>query len=351
MPSLDKQTRQLINAARLLGSGPLSIFLEDATLIRLCAIVAGDLDQPTLVAPIADPDEWAAGYYHIPLQWFNQPVAATVTLTDVFLSLQGHVEDFATYFRGLCELHKRRVKFQRILEQQPIPRLATVIPRSLLEFGLRPPEALTSWLIWRKWLYDVDNRSAQETGYLFEPILAAAIGGVPYAAGRSPVRRLGETERGRQVDCLDGRDAYEFKMRVTLAASGQGRFQEELSFARDCQASGYVSILLVLDPTPSLRLDDLAAVYQQYGGTAYIGDDAWAHIASKAGRVMGLFVEKYIHTPLREVSSTHPALQPLRLVQTESAIQIEIGTQQFVLSRSGPTLDFTEHEISELESL
>jgi hypothetical protein len=31
-----------------------------------------------------------------------------------------------------------------------------------------------------EWLYDIDNRSAQETGYLFEPILAAAIGGIPY---------------------------------------------------------------------------------------------------------------------------------------------------------------------------
>ncbi len=314
MPTLDKQTRQLINAARLLGSGPLPIFLEDATLIRLCAVVAADLNQPALVAPIIGPDELAAGYYHIPLDWFEQPPVTAVTLAEIFLVLQEQIEDFATYFRGLCELHKRRVKFQRILEQQPIPRLQTVLPRSLLEFGLRPADALTSWLIWRKWLYDVDNRAAQETGYLFEPILASAIGGVPYAAGRSPVRRLGDTERGRQIDCLDGRDAYEFKMRVTLAASGQGRFQEELSFARDCQASGYVPVLLVLDPTPSLRLDDLAAAYQQYGGSAYSGDNAWTHIRGNAGSVMGLFVEKYIHTPLRAISSTPRTLQPLRLV-------------------------------------
>jgi hypothetical protein len=105
-------------------------------------------------------------------------------------------------------------------------------------------------------LNDIDNRSAQETGYLFEPILAAAISGIPFAAAKSPIKRTDNPRQGRQVDCLDGKLAYEFKMRVTIAASGQGRFQEELAFARDCYHSGYIPVLLVLDPTPSARSKD-----------------------------------------------------------------------------------------------
>lgn len=58
---------------------------------------------------------------------------------------------------------------------------------------------------------------------LFEPILAAALGGVPFPAKKSPVKRAEDPTKGRQVDCVVDRDAYEFKIRVTIAASGQGR--------------------------------------------------------------------------------------------------------------------------------
>src|SRR5207245_2002841 len=57
------------------------------------------------------------------------------------------------------------------------------------------------------------------------------------SAKKSPIKRTDNPKFGRQVDCLDGKHAYEFKMRVTIAASGQGRFKEELDFARDCNQS------------------------------------------------------------------------------------------------------------------
>jgi hypothetical protein len=57
------------------------------------------------------------------------------------------------------------VKFGKILEVQAIPKIETIVPRCLLEYGMRPAESLASWMVWRKWLYDVDNRSAQETGW------------------------------------------------------------------------------------------------------------------------------------------------------------------------------------------
>lgn len=336
----DKECRQLVNRARTLGTGALSISLADDELLRICAIVAVDLNKENLVSNILANGALPNGYYSVSLEWFSQPVPISTNFQEIFLLLKANILDFATYFEKLCELHKRRLKFKLILEHQALPQMEQIVPRCLLEFGLRPSETLASWLVWRKWLYDIDNRSAQETGYLFEPILAAAIGGVPYAAKKSPIKRTGDPLKGRQVDCLDGELAYEFKMRVTIAASGQGRFQEELDFAQDCHNSGYKPILLVLDPTPSIRLNDLKAEYAKYGGDAYIGNDAWKHLEDKAGDVMGKFIEKYVRTPLREVDMTFHNLQPLQLINTDTEILIQIGNQKISIVRTGFTLDY-----------
>jgi hypothetical protein len=197
----------------------------------------------------------------------------------------GHqqIPDFNTYLRCLSELHKRRRKYAMILAAQPLPTMVQVSPRALIEYGQVNTEALASWLTWRKFFYDLDNRSAQETGYLFEPILAAAIGGEPKGARSKVVVRKGDASKGRQVDCWkvtpEGQKlAYEFKLRVTIAASGQGRFGEEIQFAQDCEYSGAVPMLIVLDPTPNARLDDLIAAYRNAGGDAFIGDEAWRHL-------------------------------------------------------------------------
>lgn len=342
MSTLDKEMWQLINAARILGTGPFSVYLEDDELLRLCAVIAADLQLPQLVGALARQPELGNGYYAVPLEWFSQPVADMVRFPDVFARLRRAEPDFPTYFKGLSELHKRRQKFQLILEHQALPRIEQIVPRCLLEYGLKPSAALASWLVWRKWLYDIDNRSAQETGYLFEPILTAALGGVAYAATKSPIKRADHPTRGRQVDCIDGKMAYEFKMRVTIAASGQGRFREELDFARDCQGSGYTPILLVLDPTPSNRLDELTREYTRYAGRAYVGDEAWRHIEDKAGHTMGLFVEKYVRAPLREVDAAFSRLQPISLEQTASVVEIRIGDTPFTVRRSRLQLDLAE---------
>lgn len=344
----DKETRQLINRARTLGSGSLSIYLEDHELLRLCAVVATDLKKQHLLSDITIGDELSKGYFGVPLGWFSQLIVEERSFMDVFLLLKQNIVDFATYFEKLCELHKRRLKFNLILKHQSFPHIEQIVPRCLLEFGLRPPEVLASWLVWRKWLYDVDNRAAQETGYLFEPILAAAIGGVPYAAKKSPIRRADDPLKGRQIDCLDGKLAYEFKMRVTDASSGQGRMREELDFARDCSASGYIPVLLVLDATLSSKLTNLKAEYEKYGGYAYIGDDAWKHIEEKAGQVMGTFVEKYVKAPLQEVEEIYKNLQPIHLTSTATEISVQVGMQVFSLSRSEANLDFMESSDSDL---
>lgn len=344
---LDTETKQLINSARRLGGKGLPINLTDGELLRLCAVVAIDVGQEAQVRDIATPEEVGQGYYALPLSWFARPLINAPPLGEMILRLKDSIPDFLTYFKSLCAIHKRRLKFRQILEHQALPQMEQIVPRSLLEFGLIESEAPASWLVWRKWLYDVDNRAAQETGYLFEPILAAALGGVPYAASTSPIRRLDDPNKGRQVDCIEGMMAYEFKMRVTIAASGQGRFQEELAFARDCQASGYTPILLVLDPTSSPRLQVLSEEYQKYGGETYIGAEAWRYIEAKAGETMGRFVAKYVRVPLTEVEASYHQLLPLRLVESESRIVIEIGGQQIVVDRLGPQYELTDEPIED----
>jgi hypothetical protein len=169
---------------------------------------------------------------------------------------------------------------------------------------------LAALLFWRKWLYDIDNRAAQETGYLFHPIVARAIGGASYSASKSPIRRHNEPGRGREVDCIRDSQAYEIKIRLTIAASGQGRWPEELAFPLDCQQSGYRPVLIVLDATPNVKLGELVAAFQRHGGMAYLGAEAWRYLESLAGPAMAAFLEKYVRRPLENVLQTAPVELP-----------------------------------------
>ncbi|MFT4178024.1 MAG: hypothetical protein QM612_00950 [Thermomonas sp.] len=289
-------------------------------------------------------------YYEIPQSWFQEPIE----LEDgqhVALMKLGHdqIEDFSTYLRCISELHKRRRKYTMILSAQPMPTMVQVSPRSLMEFGTTKSEALASWLTWRKFFYDLDNRSAQETGYLFEPILAAAIGGEQKSAKTKVVTRTGDDSKGRQVDCWkvlpnDERLAYEFKLRVTIAASGQGRFGEEIQFAEDARNSNATPILIVLDPTMSPRLEDLQRAYEAKGGRAYLGEDAWAHLEEEAGNVMSKFIEKYVRCPIEEISrfervvedrpgKAHLDLLPLRALYEAGRITLQLGDFTREISR------------------
>lgn len=349
-PTLDQRSKMLINKARNLGGKGPTVSLEDNELLRLCSIVAYDLEQTVVIKKLAEGTDVSNGYYGVPLEWFNQPIAKNTDFIETYIELKETIQDFETYFANLCEIHKHRIKFKRILETQRLPQVEPIVPRCLLEYKLIPSETLASWLVWRKWLYDIDNRAAQETGYLFEPILAASIGGIPYSAKKSPIRRTDKPSLGRQVDCLEGKNAYEFKMRVTIAASGQGRFREELDFARDCYSSKYIPNLLVLDPTLSTRLEELMAEYAKYGGSAYVGNEAWKHIENKAGVTMGKFVEKYVRLPLKEVDVSYRELAPIQLLKAKNAIIIQVGEQSFSISRNKPQTDYGEAENDELGS-
>lgn len=172
-------------------------------------------------------------------------------------------------------------------------------PRALLQFGRLSSEALVSLLFWRKWFFDIDNRAGQETGYLFEPVIAHAIGGTPAPSTKSPVKRHKNRAKGRQVDCLIDDRAYELKIRVTIAASGQGRWQEELDFPVDCRKSGFKPVLVCMDGTPNPKLDALAAAFRKQNGEVHIGEHAWAHLEKLAGKTMAAFLERYVRGPIQ----------------------------------------------------
>jgi hypothetical protein len=326
--------KKLFSAARILGNGDDRVTLSENELFCLLAQCCRDLSIQASVSRLPDlsvPPP-SLDYYRLPLAWFQASQVgcpSSSALVESLAACVAHEPDFRLYFENLAALHKRRLKYQRILSTQPRPTMNQIGPRSLLEFGGVNDQLLASWLVWRKWIFDVDNRAAQETGYLFEPVLASCLGGEAVGSRNSPVKRLNDrgqpTDEGRQIDCYDGESqlAYEFKLRVTIAASGQGRFGEELSFPVECRAAGLTPVLVVLDPTPSPRLTELIAKFTENGGRHYVGADAWAHMDSKAGKTMAVFLERYIRPPLTEMA-THAETRPETIQLSWSADEISI---------------------------
>ena len=244
------------------------------------------------------------------------------------------------YMKNLCALYRRRVKYYYILKNQSFPNAEQIVPRSLLEYGNCENQLLADWLEWRKWIFDIDNRSAQETGYVFEPILASCLGGEPVSGKNSPVRRIDEngnpTENRRQVDCFikDSAEVYELKMRVTIAASGQGRFNEEMTFPKEAQKAGLTPILVVFDGNESDLLNKLKKQYQDCGGKYYIGDDAWNMLRERAGVEMGIFINKYIYPPINSMElflKSNP--NEVTLSKNDSQIIISGLNGQYIIDR------------------
>lgn len=329
---LSKAQSSAFEKARAPGSGGQAVSLSDSAVRALVALTARDLAlSPLAGLSTLDTREF---YEFAPHDFALGGETSGLSAYDALLQI-GPL-DTDTYFLSLAALHRARLKYANILRLQMTPSLEQVGPRGLLQYGELSAESLGSLLILRKWMYDIDNRAAQETGNLFEPVMAGAIGGSTIPAGSSPVRRDG-TGRGRQVDCLRGANAYEIKIRVTIAASGQGRWNEELSYPADCEASGFRPMLLVLDGTINPKLTELAATFIQHGGDAFIGEDAWAHLESEAGPTMSKFVEKYIHGPLDDLLNRTPTdISELRVRLRSNSIQLQIGDETLHVDRKAP---------------
>lgn len=336
--------KDLYRKARLLTGGHPEIKLGQAEIYALLLLICRDLGwKPERIGlPPALSTIPTGSYYSIPEGWFLNHANAPGTngLQEALEAALAIETDFGMYFSNLCALHKRRLKFRGILSTQPKPTMDQVGTRGLLEYGTYPDRFLFNWLVWRKWIFDIDNRSGQETGYLFEPVLTRCLGGEAVDAKSSPVKRIGEDgepkKGGRQIDCYveEEKLAYEFKIRLTIAASGQGRWDEELSFPKECVAAGIRPVLVVLDPTPSNRLEQLRDLFLQLGGQVFIGEAAWAHIGERAGRTMASFVERYIKPALEAASDFDTSrIDPISMDWQGNAVVIRIGSTERRISR------------------
>ena len=339
--ALTHAQRAILEKARALGGGGQAVALNDGACRFLLGNIARDLG---LLAHFPElPGEIPPFFGPYPLSSLELPGGDFVPLFERLVGLDQNAD---TYFGCLAALHKARLKYERILEVQPLPTIDQVGPRGLLQFGTMSARALTGFLLWRKLMFDIDNRAGQETGYLFEPIIAHAIGGVPAPSRKSPVKRTRDPRKGRQVDCIRGNRAYEFKIRVTIAASGQGRWSEELEFPVDCRKSGFMPVLVVLDPTTNPKLTELAKTFRDNGGEVFIGQEAWRHLESTAGPTLGRFLETYVHGPIAALLAELPEEMPeLVLNMTDDLLTLSVDGEEFSMTRSQPEVS----EVSEIE--
>lgn len=330
----------LVERTRSVGAASEAEALSESDCLFLIATIARDLG---LASSFPELRGRLPSFFEADIR--NRPELVGPSFPELFERLLSLESDADSFFACLGALYKARLKYANILRMQPLPTMDQVGPRGLLQYGCLCPEALAGFLRWRKWLFDIDNRAGQETGYLFEPIIAGAIGGTAVSARKSPVRRATDGGLGRQVDCLKGRSAYEIKIRVTIAASGQGRWAEELDFPADCASSGYVPVLIVLDPTPNPKLQELSEAYRALGGRVHVGDAAWAHLDSEAGPTMAVFLERYVRAPMAELLGPGgEALPDLRLSMGRSRLSIQVGQEVMHVERVQTPIEEAGHE-------
>lgn len=326
---LSQSQRAILERARALGGGAQGIALSDEQCVGLLSIIVRDLDIGSAFPDI--PTEQRPFFEIHP----SDIQLESLDLLEKFEQIIDMNKDADTYFQCLAALHKSRLKYQRILSTQPLPTLDQVGPRGLLQYGMWPSDELAALLYWRKWMFDIDNRAGQETGYLFEPIIANSIGGVSVSAKHSPIRRQSRPSQGRQVDCIKEQLAYEIKLRVTIAASGQGRWREELDFPQDAASSGFTPVLIVLDPTPNPKLTELSNAFTAAGGIAYTGEEAWVHLEPEAGSTMATFLETYVRSPLDDLLEATPTdLPDLTLSMQADAVVFKVGHAEYSTPRT-----------------
>lgn len=342
---MNRQQREFYKQFSEHGSGDAKIAISPKEVLLILHIAYTDLYKEEYASLLEAFTLLAKqGFYHIPFKEIEALPEIEADLCFDIMTRCG-VTDINNilylYFKNLCDLYRRRFKYHIILKNQPFPGVNQIVPRSLLEYGNCSNCLLADWLQWRKWIFDIDNRSAQETGYIFEPILASCLGGEAVSASNSPVKRIDDygnlTNNGRQIDCLieSEKEAYELKMRVTIAASGQGRFKEEMTFPIEAQNAGYTPILVVFDGTESLLLTKLKRQYTKCGGKYFIGEDAWKILSERAGREMSIFINKYIYPPINDIEQAMTSrLGKIQLELRDSQLTVNNGTDEYVINRN-----------------
>lgn len=341
---MNRQQREFYKLFSEHGSGDAKVVISPQEVLVMLFMATSDLELPLPNTVNGIFRETARkGFYNITHE--DTDSLPELSVDECFAMMEQcqvtNISNIAfLYLKNLCDLYRRRVKYYSILKTQSFPSAEQIVPRSLLEYGNCENQLLADWIEWRKWIFDIDNRSAQETGYVFEPILASCLGGESVSAKNSPVKRIDEngmpTSNGRQIDCYipETGEVYELKMRVTIAASGQGRFSEEMTFPFEAQKAGLTPVLVVFDDNDSSLLSKLKKRYSECGGRYYIGEDAWNILKERAGSEMGIFINKYIYPPINDMEKyLHSSPHDVTLSKQGSKIVISSENGQYVVDR------------------
>jgi hypothetical protein len=115
------------------GAGEAQVVISDGELYSLLSIAIDDLGWLHAdfgASQVATPN---SDYYKIPLSWFDQQAQMNITSNEVESVLRSVFEkdnDFGLYIENLTALHRRRVKYRRILASQPMPNMDQIGLRS-----------------------------------------------------------------------------------------------------------------------------------------------------------------------------------------------------------------------------
>jgi hypothetical protein len=139
---LTKTQQAIWEKARAYGSGEQAVGLTDEMCAYLVSRIAVDLglkkdfsEIPSNLPPFFEAED------------LDSLVVKDVDARMLFERLVRKNSDADMYFACLATLHKARLKYETILETQPIPTLEQVGPRGLLQYGKLGPAALAGLLI------------------------------------------------------------------------------------------------------------------------------------------------------------------------------------------------------------
>ena len=160
--ALTQGQKAVVTRAQSLGGGGQAVALSDEACAYLVGVIVRDLGLQDRFPEI--PETLPEFFSPSPLSRLE---FAAVQFLAMFERLVGLDADSDVYFACLAALHKARLKYERILETQAVQTIDQVGPRGLLQYGGMSHKTLAGFLLWRKWIYDIDNRGRAGDGLPF----------------------------------------------------------------------------------------------------------------------------------------------------------------------------------------
>jgi hypothetical protein len=121
--------KNLYTKCRIHGTGEAQVAISASEIYALIVLAIYDLNWSFDELGIEQIFLPSLNYYEINLDWFENLDNADVVSEKIILMLSSCFNkdpDFALFIDNLCALHRRRIKFKRILSNQPIPTMEQI---------------------------------------------------------------------------------------------------------------------------------------------------------------------------------------------------------------------------------